>query len=461
MNPTLLIIDDDMDFRSDLVILLENDFECVQVSNSKDGLLYLKSNNPDIVLLDLMLNDGTNGLEILQKIKEGSSDLPVIMITDYASVDTAVEALKLGAEDYISKTPNLDELKLIIKRSMKERLLRLRTKYVEGDIKKEFLDIIGNSESVKLLKEQIKRLCDNQNTVLITGESGVGKELVARQFHYQSKFSDKPFISINCAAIPKDLIESELFGHEKGAFTGATENRFGKFEVADGGTLFLDEISELDLQAQVKLLRILQFKEFQRVGSNKTIRTSVRVIAATNRNLESLVKDGKFREDLFYRLNVLPINVPPLRERLSDINILANHFLIKAAIDLKIKPKNLSKEVIDNFMNYNWPGNIRELQNYITRASLITRGNEITMADVEFKLSREESLIKNTGFKVPESWNEMDKLRKEEATKASRKVEKVYLENLLKKFDGNISKAAEHAGINRTNLHKMISKCGL
>ncbi len=460
MKPRLLIIDDDFEFTSDFMLLLDKDFKCSHASSGAAGIELLYKKSFDIVLLDLMLGNSESGLDVLKNILAFEEDLPVIMITDYASVNTAVEAIRLGAYDYISKTPNLNELKIIIDRSIQQKLLKTKARLLEEESLKQFYQIVGESPSIKNLKEMIRLFASNDNTVLITGESGVGKELVARQIHLKSMRREFPFVGINCAAIPKDLIESELFGHEKGAFTSADKRKIGKFELASAGTIFLDEISELDLKAQVKLLRILQEKEFERVGGLISIKTNVRIIAATNRNLQSLIEGGSFREDLFYRLNVLPIEVPPLRDRSEDIPLLVNHFTKQACIELKKTSDGFDRQAVDELCKYQWPGNIRELENFVTRAVILSKNNHIGLKDIAQNLLPVKH-GQNFISKIPETWIEMDSMRKEAADKASREVEKIYLQNLLKKFNGNISKAAEYAGINRANLHKMIRKCNI
>lgn len=461
MKKRLLIIDDDKDFTNDITLLLNNDYDCISALNSKTGLEFFRMKSPDVVLLDLMLNDGTTGLEILKKIKEDDDATPVIMITDYSSIDTAVEAIKLGAADYISKSPNLEELKLIISKSLKERQMHYHTRTLIQQTNSKFKSIIGSSPSTQKLKTQINLFAKNDNTILITGESGVGKELVARQIHKLSGRRDNPFISINCAAIPNSLIESELFGHEKGAFTGADKRKPGKFEVAESGTVFLDEVSEIDFDAQVKLLRVLQEKEFERLGSAKTLKANVRIIAATNRDLKKLVDEKLFRDDLYYRLDVLPIEVPPLRERKEDIPALAEHFLKLSCEDLKLPYSGISEDAIGLLMQYHWPGNIRELQNNIIHASILANGEQVSLDHINSKLLPVNSNSNVKFDEVPKNLEELNELKKVVVNDASRNVERAFLEKLLKKYDWNISQAAEAIGINRTNLHKMIKKCGL
>ena len=312
------------------------------------------------------------------------------------------------------------------------------------------------------VREKIELSAQSLNTVLITGESGVGKEIVARQIYYKSKRSEQAFIAINCAAISPNLIESELFGHEKGAFTGADQRKIGKFEIASNGILFFDEIAELDQNAQVKLLRVIQEKEYERVGGTSVLTTDAKIIAATNRNLEKMVSDGQFRKDLFYRLDVFPIYVPPLRERKSDIPQLSDYFLLDIANEMKIPKKKITDDAIDMLMDYDWPGNVRELRNYLTRAVILSRDEEvITVKHFKQKLTQGYPEDDIQLDKIPETWWEMDEMRKEAAEKAKRSVERLFLTRLLEKFDGNITRAAEFCGLNRTNFHKMVKRCNI
>lgn len=456
MKTQLLIIDDNKEFVNDISLILNEEYNITYSYKGTEGLTAIKSIHPDIVLLDLMLEPGINGLQILKQIKKDDDDLPVIIITDYASIDTAVEAMKLGAFDYISKTPNLKELKFVIEKALQHRILLSRSKSIEEETIKNYSNMLGLSSPMLKLKETISLFAKNNNTVLIIGESGVGKELVARQIHLQSERKQKPFVAINCAAIPKELIESELFGHERGAFTGASSRKLGKFELAFDGVLFLDEVAELELTAQVKLLRVLQEKEFDRVGGVSSIKTNARIIAATNKNLFNLVKENKFREDLYYRLDVLTINVPPLRERKEDITDLIEHFAKTSSIEMKVPFNGFTIDAIEMLKNYDYPGNIRELQNFIIRAVLLAKGEKINIEHLTHNQIQEHKPHFN--IKIPQTWEEMDKLRKKAADNASRTIEKLFLENLLQKFNGNISQAAQHIGINRTNLHKMIKK---
>ncbi|MBL7075751.1 sigma-54-dependent Fis family transcriptional regulator [candidate division KSB1 bacterium] len=461
MKPLLLIIDDDKEFINDFTLLLEKDFNCISALNGREGIRYAIEKNPDVVLLDLMLGEDMNGLDVLSRIRQEDDNLPVIIITDYGSIDTAVEAMRFGAFDYIPKTPNIEELKVIIEKSLKQRSIKFQTQSLQQEIRESFHTIVGDGPAIRNLCEKIALCAQSLNTVIITGESGVGKELVARQIHLKSDRKNKSFVPVNCAAIPKELLESELFGHEKGAFTGANKRKIGKFEIASEGIIFFDEISELDLNAQVKLLRVLQEKEFERVGGNTTIKTDAKIIAATNRDLEDRMRKGLFREDLFYRLDVLPIRVPPLRERKEDIPLLIDHFLQIVCTEIKIPVKKFSPEAIEIFMNYDWPGNVRELRNYITRAVILSKEEVVQPTHLEPKLIEIAEGTPISINKIPETLSEMDMLRKEAADKASRAIEKLFLTNLLKRFNGNVSRAAVHAGINRTNFHKMMKRCEL
>ncbi|GAB4142526.1 MAG: sigma-54 dependent transcriptional regulator [Ignavibacteriales bacterium] len=457
MKETLLLVDNDKEFLADITLLLQNKYNCLTTNDEESAIKLLRKFSPDVILLDLMLDDGVSGLDVLKKIKDEDDSIPVIMMTDYGSVETAVEAIKIGAFDYISKTPNLSELNLLINKSLQQRLIKFQTESFQNEVNKPYQTIVGKSPAILKVKEHISAFAQSDNTILITGESGVGKELVARQMHQQSRRKNKPFIAINCGALPKDLIESELFGYEKGAFTGAVKKTPGKFEIAEGGSIFLDEISELDPLAQVKFLRILQEKEFQPVGSSKTMKTDVKVIVATNKNLYEMVQKGLFREDLYYRLDVLPINVPPLRERKEDIPLLAEYFSESISKELGKPKKKFSESSLQLLQNYDWPGNIRELQNYINRVYFLSDKILVLPEDLNFSLQKK---IQDNFFvdEIPQTWERMNEMRREASEKAARKVEKLFVDFLLKKFDGNITKAAEHAGINRTNLHKMISK---
>jgi len=461
MKPLILLIDDDKDYLIYLKRMLSRNYECITAVTGQLGLQLINEKKPDAVLLDLLLGQGVSGLKILKQIQQTDENLPVTMITGHTSIDTAVEAMRLGAFDYVLKTMHLDDLKLIIEKSIKERTDNIKANTLQDDVLKSSHEIIGRSDAISEVCRKIELYADNLNTILITGESGVGKELVARQIHMKSRRRSKPFIAINCAAIPKELLETELFGHEKGAFTGAEKRKPGKFELASDGIIFFDEIGELDLDAQVKLLRVLQEKEFSRIGGNQTIRTNAVIIAASNRSLYEMVSEGSFREDLFYRLDVIPICVPPLRNRREDIPLLINHFIKQNCNEMKIPLKKFSDKAMEIFTAYDWPGNIRELRNYITRAVIITQNDTIRTRhlDHNFVLAG----INETGslIEIPKTRRELDLMRRKAADSASREVERQFVKNLLEDFNGNVTQAAKRAGMNRTSFHKMMKRCSI
>ena len=459
MKTSILIVDDDKQFVKELVFMLDNDFSCFTAYDSNEALAKIKSVQPDIVLLDLMLGD-ESGINLLKQIKLIEDDLPIIMITEYASVNTAVDAMRSGAEDYISKTPNLGELKILVERALKKKIDKLKEQTLNEEIKKGFSRIVGSSKAVQEIKSKIDLIAKTNNTVLITGESGTGKELIARSVHEKSSRRNEIFVAVNCPALPDNLIESELFGHEQGAFTGAIKKKLGKFEIATQGTIFLDEIGDLKPNVQVKLMRVLQEKEFERVGGNKQIFTNARVIAATNQPLDELVKSGEFRKDLYYRLDVFPIHAEPLRNRKEDIPELVDYFASSISRELNVKNPGFSEESMECLIEYDWHGNIRELINYITRTIILCGGKTITpelLHHTLFGQIKEKFTVKD----IPLKWEEMDKMRKEAAAQASRDIEAEFAKRLLKKFDGGVSKAADYAGMDRTNLHRIIKRCGL
>jgi DNA-binding NtrC family response regulator len=453
---TVLIIDDDAAFLNDISFLLSDTYECLTAQNSHDGIQMVLHKNPDLVLLDLMLGEQKNGLDVLRAIHEVDEHLPVIMITDYASVRTAVKAIQLGAYDYITKSPDLSALQLMIERAIRQRTLTFAHAQLKEQDNMAFDDMVASAKVMQPIVQQIKLYAQHKNTVLITGESGVGKEVVARKIHQNSPFADHAFVAVNCAAIPSELMESELFGHEKGAFTGADRRKIGKFEQAGEGIIFLDEISEMQASMQVKLLRALQEREFQRVGGNTTIQNRAKIIAASNQDLQQRVREGLFREDLYYRLDVLPIHVPPLRERKEDIAPLVHFFIKQSCEEMKLPLKSCELEAIEALTAYDWPGNIRQLSNFVTRAVILSPNQSIRLQDLDSSLHKKQTV---DDFKVvPTTHEELNALRKEACERASREVEQRFVDYLMDRFDHNVKKASEFAGINRTNLHKMIKR---
>jgi DNA-binding NtrC family response regulator len=379
----ILIVDDEFSVRESLKLILQDQYKILMVDNAKEALVLFERENPHLVLLDIILPE-MDGITVLKRIREMDATVPVIMLTATRMVKTAVEAMKMGATDYLSKPFEIEELKLIIEKAITTKDLEREVKYLRSEITRRysFKSIIGKSREMQEVYAKIEQIADTRTTVLITGESGTGKELVARALHYNSSRKEKPFIAINCAALPETLIESELFGHERGAFTDAQIRKIGQFELADNGTLFLDEVADLSLATQAKLLRVLQEKEFTRVGGTRTTRVDVRLITATNKNLEQALKQGSLREDLYYRINVVPIHLPPLRERKEDLPLLVNHFLTKKTEEEGHPSKQVSPAAMTLMMNYDWPGNVRELQNIIEQMVTLCSNSTVLPEDL-------------------------------------------------------------------------------
>ncbi len=365
----VLLIDDEARVRTSLKMVLETSYDVLQAADAQEGLDVFRKEGPDLVLLDVIL-PGTDGLAVLQTLRSESKMVPVIMLTGTKSVKTAVDAMKLGAADYLSKPFDVEELRIVIDRALNSLELEREVKQLRSQVVQRyaFHNLIGKSQGMQEIYAKIEQVADSRTTVLVTGESGTGKELVAKALHYNSARRDRPFIALNCAALPETLIESELFGHEKGSFTDATARRAGQFELANTGTLFLDEIGDLSPVTQAKLLRVLQEREFTRIGGVQSIKVDVRIVAATNKNLDELVRKGQFREDLYYRINVIALYLPPLRERGEDVSLLAKHFLAKRVEEEKRPHIEFSKEALDLLGRYPWPGNVRELENIVEQS---------------------------------------------------------------------------------------------
>lgn len=377
---TILVADDEKSMREFLEIMLTREgYEVLAASTAEEAIEMISSRSIDLVITDINMPKAS-GMAVLKSSMETDSNTPVIMITAFAAADTAVEAMKMGAYDYITKPFNVDEIKLVIAKALERRKDKEELGRLKAEVAKSYGvegHIMGKSEQIARIFRMINKMARSRSTVLITGESGTGKELVAKAIHYLSDRKNKPFLSINCGAIPEQLLESELFGHQKGSFTGAVSDKKGLLEIADGGAFLLDEIGEAPLSVQVKLLRVLQEREFKRVGGVKDIKIDVRIIAATNQNLEDLIKAGAFREDLFYRLNILPIHLPPLRERKEDIPILVSRFIEKYSDEAKRKNISISNEAMSLLESYHWRGNVRELENVIERAVVLMTGSLI------------------------------------------------------------------------------------
>ncbi len=377
----ILVIDDERSIRNSMKDILQYEgHEVVLAENGMEGLVSVKSEKPDIVFCDIKMPK-MEGIEVLERIKEFSADTPVIMISGHGTIDTAIEAIRKGAYDFIEKPLDLNRIQITIKNATDKHLLIHETKTLKNKVSKKY-DMIGNSEALNHIRAMIDKVAVSDARILVTGPNGSGKELVAHQLHELSHRKDNAFVEVNCAAIPSELIESELFGHEKGSFTSAIKQKKGKFELANGGTLFLDEIGDMSLNAQAKVLRALQEQKITRVGGDADINVDVRVIAATNKNLKEEIKKGNFREDLYHRLSVIIIDVPPLCQRLEDIDALANHFLTEVCTEMGIAPKTLSPDAIAALKECEWTGNIRELRNVVERLVILC-GNTITREDVK------------------------------------------------------------------------------
>lgn len=449
MSGQVLIVDDEKAICASLEGILSD--EGYEVSSANDGdqaLKALEEDDPDLVLLDIWM-PGRDGMEVLELIKKRSPGLPVIMISGHGTVETAVRATKLGAFDFIEKPLDMDKILLSVRNALEmtrltEENLLLRAKSAPPRLS-------GHSPLIQNLRQAIERVGPSDSWVLITGENGTGKELVAHAIHRHSPRAKGPLVDVNCAAIPEELIESELFGHEKGAFTGAVNRKRGKFDLANGGTLFLDEIADMSLKTQAKILRILQEQRFERVGGTKTIQVNVRVLAATNKDLKAEIEAGRFREDLYYRLNVIPIQVPPLRKRREDIPDLCQEFMADLAGKFHQEPKSLSPEALEMLQGQPWPGNVREFKNLVERLFILCPENQIKASDLTVFLSG--TLPSADGLPLA--------LGQPDFKQARAAFEKLYLEEHLARNHGNVSQTAEEVGLERSHLHKKLKSLGI
>jgi len=449
MQKTILIVDDEKSICKSLgSILIDEGYEILSAGSGEEAMKVIEEDPPQLVILDIWL-PGIDGIETLKMIKSRYPQIRVIMISGHGTIETAVKATKLGAFDFFEKPLSMEKVILIVNHVFELIRLEEENQLLKQKISQDY-ELTGNSTPILELKEMISIVAPTNAWILIMGENGTGKELVARSIHRQSKKAYKPFVEVNCAAIPEDLIESELFGHEKGAFTGATEKKRGKFDLAHEGTLFLDEVADMSLKAQAKILRILQEKKFERVGGNTLIPTDVRVLAATNKDLEQEMEEGRFRQDLYYRLNVIPLRVPALRERKEDIPVLVNWFLKEVTLKEHEEEKTITDDALAKLMEHDWPGNVRELKNFIERLVIMVPHNVISAKDIPLLTENN----KKTDGTVPLS--AADSFRT-----AKMDFEKKYIIKKLQEFDGNISKTSEAIGIERSNLHRKIKRYGL
>lgn len=447
MKPKILIVDDEeivRDFISE--VLIRMGFAPLAAGSGEKAVEHLQRAEFDVVITDFKM-PGVSGIDVLRKALELWPDCRVIIITAFGTIENAVKAMKMGAQDYITKPISPEHLEMVVAKALEYKKLKIENRLLKHEIseKYSFENIVGKAAGMQEVFELIRRASPSDSTILINGESGTGKELVARAIHYNSPRTMGPFIKMNCAALPEGLIESELFGHEKGAFTGAVRAARGRFELADGGTLLLDEISEIPPALQAKLLRVLQEKEFERIGSGQTIKVDVRVIATSNRDLKEEVVDGSFRDDLFYRLNVIPIDLPPLRQRPEDIPLLAEYFLNRYSQKIGVPVKRLSDRALQMFMDYSWPGNVRELENMIERAVVISKNQILKPSDFPPEIASGMAGVRTGTMDVGMSIGE---------------AEKILILKTLKAHSGNKTKAAEVLGISARTLRNKLHEYG-
>jgi two-component system nitrogen regulation response regulator NtrX len=455
-SDTLMIVDDEEPIRKSLAgILGDEGYEVVAAASGREALDLLPEAQPALALLDIAMPE-MDGIETLRRFKEARPEMQVIMITGHGTIETAVRTTKMGAYDFIEKPLSLERVSLAVRHGIEEYRLRQENESLKRRMERRF-EIMGESAGIRALRQQIALAGPTNGWVLIHGESGSGKELVARAIHKASRRSSGPFVEVNCAAIPQDLIESELFGHEKGAFTGAASVKRGKFELADRGTIFLDEIADMSLATQAKVLRVLEGQEYQRVGGTRTLKADVRVIAASNRDLGREIRKGAFREDLFYRLNVIPLEVPSLRDRKDDIPLLVRHFLREFAADYGQKPKSIDDAAMELFLRYPWNGNVRELRNFIERLVIMVPGQIISPSEVPAPVNRPQAEHLPAGAR-PAVGDLLAVRRLKEARAA---FEREFITLKLRENNGNVSKTADDIDVERSNLHRKIKALGI
>ncbi|MFQ5513383.1 MAG: sigma-54-dependent transcriptional regulator [Myxococcota bacterium] len=448
MTGRILIVDDEESIRRSVAdILVDEGYEACSAGSGEEAFARLAEQPPDLVLLDIAM-PGIGGLEVLEKLRHQWPDLTVVMMSGHGTIETAVRATKLGAYDFLEKPLSYDKLLLCVRNALESARLSRENQVLRRELSRHS-ELIGESPAMLELKRQIAIAAPTEGRVLITGENGTGKELVARQIHLGSKRAQGPFTEVNCAAIPEELIESVLFGHEKGAFTGAVQRRRGCFELADRGTIFLDEIGDMSLMTQAKILRILQEHRFERLGGTETIEVNVRVLAATNKDLENEMREGRFREDLYYRLNVIPIYVPPLRERREDVPALVSHFLTRFCSENGCETKQLTQGALERLIDYPWPGNVRELQNLIERLVLMSAGSEIDVGELPEPIVR------------PVRSERIRGIGSGKLAEARAAFEREYLQEKLRANGWNISRTASVVGLARESLSRKLRSLGI
>lgn len=456
MSARILIVDDEeIVIRSCVRILADDSHIVDSVEDGWEALRKVDDTHYDIIVLDIMMPK-IDGLEVLQHVKERHPDTDVIMMTGLSQVQTAVKAMKLGAFDYLSKPFDPDQLKHVVDRALERQRLLKENRSLKSEVssKYRFENIIGSSPPMQNVFGLIAKCAPTNSTVLITGESGTGKEMIARAIHYNSLRKDQPFVTVDCNTLSENLLESELFGHTKGSFTGAVANKRGMFEIANNGTLFLDEFGNIPLSTQAKLLRVIQEREFRAVGSTTVQKTNVRLVAATNKDLKVLVADGTFREDLYYRINVFPIHSPALRERRDDIPALAFHFLKLFCAELEKPMAEISEGAMSLLTNYDWPGNVRELENTIQRAVILTSDNVIRQAHLANIIDSSPRL----DLEVPRTSEDLKRIKKIAREKSVEEVEKLFIQETLKRNASNVTRSAEETGMQRANFQALMKK---
>ena len=458
--PRILVVDDEMIVcESCRRILEEEGYEVEAALSGKEAFEKMKANPFDIVITDLKM-PGIDGMEVLRTFRKEYPDSIIIMITGFSTVETAVEAMKLGAFDYIPKPFTPDEVSIVVKKAIEKKSLMAENIYLRQELQEKygFHNIVGKSKKMQEIYRIIAKVATTDSTVLIYGQSGTGKELIARAIHFNSPRREKQFVTVDCAVLSENLLESELFGHIRGSFTGAVATKPGLFEVADGGTVFLDEVGNISLSIQAKLLRVLQEREFTPVGGTKAKKVDIRLIAATNKELEKMIKEETFREDLYYRLNIVPIYLPALRERQEDIPVLAVHFLKKYAEEMGKKIKGFTPEAMEKLMRYPWPGNVRELENVIERTVVMIDDEMVRVEHLFLPGQQEKEILEN---QIPMTSDELKEIKKQVREKAVEEIERAFVLNALERHQWNVTRAAEEVGMLRPNFQALMRKYNL